>query len=180
MTERAERTSGTRRIRSSRGSATGSHAEAAAGSVLLAEEVYRLVGRSRRMLWMAAASRLEARGESIFTWQALCYLVRNGATSQRDLAYANAQHPAGISRLLEELEAEKLIRRAPDPSDRRKLLVQATAKGRARLEAATPDVMDAVDEAMRELSTAQREELRALLEGLLAPSEAAPKKTARA
>ena len=140
-------------------------------SVLLAEELYRLVGRSRRLLWMSAARSLEARGRSIFTWQVLCYLVRNGATTQRDLAYANAQHPAGISRLLEELESEKLIRRAADPNDRRKLLVEPTAKGRAWLEAETPDVMSAVDIAMRELSRPQREDLRALLERLLAATE---------
>ena len=137
-------------------------------SVLLAEELYRLVGRSRRLLWMSAARSLEARGRSIFVWQVLCYLVRNGPTTQRDLAYANAQHPAGISRLLEELESEKLIRRAADPNDRRKLLVEPTAKGRAWHDAEMPDVMTAVDDTLRELSKGQRQDLRALLERLLA------------
>ena len=116
---------------------------------------------------MAAARSLEARGESIFTWQTVCYLVRNGATSQRDLAYANAQHPAGISRLVEELEANGLVKRTEDASDRRRLLVEATPKGRAWLDKMTPSVMADVDEAMRELDKGDRGALRELLERLL-------------
>lgn len=149
--------------------------KSASSSILLAEEVYRLVGRSRRALWMAAARCLEGRDESIFTWQAVCYLVRNGPTNQRDLAYATAQHPAGISRLVDELETSGMVRRTPDKEDRRRLLVQATPKGRAWLESATPHVMGAVDEAMGNLSSSDREELRALLERLLASTVAAPK-----
>jgi DNA-binding MarR family transcriptional regulator len=122
---------------------------------------------------MAAARCLEARGESIFTWQVVCFLVRNGPTSQRDLAYANAQHPAGISRLVEELEGEGLVSRAADPNDRRKQLVEATPKGRTWLEGATPSVMQAVDQTMSGLSNAARSELRVLLEALLAEDEGA-------
>jgi DNA-binding MarR family transcriptional regulator len=138
--------------------------------VLLAEELYRLVGRTRRHLWTTAARALEARGESIFTWQVLCYLVRHGPTTQRDLAFANAQHPAGISRLIEELEAEKLVRRSVDARDRRKLLVEATPEGKAWLDAATPDVFGAVDGALAGLTTGQRQALRDLLERLLTAS----------
>jgi len=139
--------------------------------ILLAEEIYRLVGRSRRLLWTAAARCLEARGESIFTWQAVCYLARNGPTSQKDLAYANAQHPAGISRLVEELEDTGLITRSADPNDRRQKLVEATPKGRAWLDSVTPHVMDAVNEAMVGLSLRKREALRGLLTELLGESD---------
>jgi MarR family transcriptional regulator, lower aerobic nicotinate degradation pathway regulator len=139
--------------------------------MLLAEELYRLVGRSRRLLWTAAARCLEARGESIFTWQAVCYLVRNGPTSQKDLAYANAQHPAGISRLVEELEENGFVTRSPDPADRRRLLVEATPKGRAWLDRLTPDVIAAVNETMAGLSGRKREALRGLLTELLGESD---------
>ncbi len=144
---------------------------------LLAEELYRHVGRARRLLWTAAAGCLEEQGESIFTWQVLCTLVRYGAKTQRDLAYATAQHPAGLSRLLDELEAEKLIARKPDPADRRKLLVSATPKGKARFEAASPPVWRGVDEALGVLTSAQRQDLRNLL-AILVPLEAPAKKKA--
>ena len=141
---------------------------------LLAEEIYRHINRSKRLLWTAAAHRLEEAGESIFIWQVLCFLVRNGPQTQRDLAYANAQHPAGLSRLLDELEAERLIVRAVDPKDRRRSLVRATAKGKARFEAASPQVWAAVDEALGALTPKQRVDLRALL-GILVPLDAPPK-----
>jgi DNA-binding MarR family transcriptional regulator len=134
---------------------------------LLTEEVYRLVNRSRRLLMLATARCLEARGETIFTWQVVCYLSRNGPTSQKDLAYANAQHPAGISRLVEELEEQGLVTRAPDPADRRRLLVQVTPHGRAWLDKLMPEVIGAVNDAMHALSHKKREALRELLTELL-------------
>ena len=144
-------------------------------SNLLAEELYRHVNRARRLLWTTAAGCLEEQGESIFTWQVLCTLVRYGAKTQRDLAYATAQHPAGLSRLLDELEAEALISRKPDPADRRKLLVRATAKGKARFEGASPAVWRGVDEVLGVLTAAQRQDLRNLL-AVLVPLDAPAKK----
>lgn len=139
----------------------------------MAEEIYRLVSRSRRLLWMALAAELERRGESIFIWQTVCYLARNGPTSQRDLAYANAQHPAGMSRLLSELEAQGLVRRRTDASDRRKLLVEVTTKGRAWFDTVTPGLMSGVDVAMGRLSARDRGALRDLLARLLGEEDGA-------
>ncbi len=155
-------------------------------SAPLAEEVYRLIGRSRRLLWMASARALEARGDSAFTWQVLCYLVHHGATVQQDLAMATAQDPASMSRLLDELTERKLVRRTPDPADRRRSLVEATKKGETWHRSASPTVNAAVEDAMKALSSRQRESLRDLLRVLLqvpageAAPEAPPKRTKRA
>ena len=137
------------------------------GERLLAEEIHRLVGRSRRRLWLATTRCIEDRGESPFRWHVVCYLVRNGPTTQRDLAYATAQHPAGISRLVEELEDDGLVRRKHDEGDRRKLMVHVTRKGKAWFESLAPTVNAAALEAMSKLSPAQRLELRDLLKLLL-------------
>lgn len=139
----------------------------------LTEELYRLIGRARRGLWTAAARCMEARGQSIFTWQVLCYLVRSGPTAQRDLAYFTAQDPAGISRVVDDLLARGLVRRRPDARDRRRLRVEATAKGRAWFRDASPDVMAKVEEALSGLSRPQRRQLRDLLETLLSSSDSA-------
>ena len=135
--------------------------------LLLAEEIHRLVGRSRRKLWLTTSRCLEQRGESPFRWHVVCYLVRNGATTQADLAYATAQHPAGISRLVEELEGDGMVKRKHDEEDRRKLVVQVTPKGQAWFEALAPVVNAAVLEAMSKLGARERTELRDLLELLL-------------
>ncbi len=138
---------------------------------ILTEELYRLVGRTRRLLWTAAARGNEKRGHSIFTWQVLCYLVRNGPTAQRDLAYFTAQDPAGISRVVDELLEKRLVRRRQDAGDRRKQLVATTAKGRAWFEDVSPDVMAEVEDVLEGMPTAERRRLRDLLVTLVSFAE---------
>ncbi len=135
--------------------------------LLLAEEIHRLVGRTRRRLWLATSRCLEDRGESPFRWHVVCYLVRNGPTTQRDLAYATAQHPAGISRLVEELQESGLVEREHDEADRRKLMVRVTPKGKAWFESLAEAVNAAALDAMSKLTQAERLELRAHLKKLL-------------
>lgn len=135
-------------------------------STELAEEIYRLVCQSRRTLWMEANHALEARGESIFKWQIVSWVTRNGPTTQRDLSYAVSHHPAGISRQVDELEAAGMVRRQ-SVKDRRRLLVESTLKGRRWFRALSAVVMDAVDTSLSGLSEGQRRDLRTLLRGLL-------------
>ena len=135
--------------------------------LLLAEEIHRLVGRTRRRLWLATSRCLEDRGESPFRWHVVCYLVRNGPTTQRDLAYATAQHPAGISRLVEELQENGLVEREHDEADRRKLMVRVTSKGKAWFESLAPTVNASALEAMSKLTQTERLELRGHLMKLL-------------
>jgi MarR family 2-MHQ and catechol resistance regulon transcriptional repressor len=125
--------------------------------------VGRLLFRARRALWSAAAGRLEARGESVLAWQLLNQLQRCGPGTQREIAERAAQHPTGVSRLLEQLERGGFVRRRRDAADRRKVRVEITAHGVLRLEESRPEVLTAVDEVLRPLSLAERHALRALL-----------------
>lgn len=129
-----------------------------------------MIGRSRRCLWLTAARNLEARGESIFTWQIVSYVARNGPTTQRALAYAIAQHPAGISRQVDALERAGLVRRQP-VTDIRRLLVAATPKGVRWYETVSPAVMEEVNDVLGELSEAKRKQLADLLKTFLASVE---------
>ena len=138
----------------------------ARGARWINEEVGRLLFRARRALWAAAASRLEAHGESILAWQLLNQLQRAGPGTQREIAERAAQHPTGVSRLLEELERGGYVRRSRESADRRKVRVEITAQGVARLEGSRPEVLTAVDEVLRPLSLTERHALRALLEKL--------------
>jgi MarR family 2-MHQ and catechol resistance regulon transcriptional repressor len=143
-----------------------------AASARLVEDLGRALFRARRLLWTRAAGRLETRGESILAFQMLGHLQRYGPTSQGEIATATAQHPTGVSRLLEELERGGFVRRARDSRDRRKLRVKITALGVARLEEARPEVLAAVDEVLRPLAGAERRSLGALLEKLIAGNPA--------
>lgn len=139
-----------------------------AADTSLPEEFGGLIGRTRRLVWSSAQRALHAQGESMLTMQLLMRLTKHGAMTQIELAQATAQHPAGISRLLEELEKDGLIRRARDPNDRRKLRVEATAKAKARLRAARPLISEAVDEVLEVLSADEKRALRAILTKIIA------------
>lgn len=141
-------------------------------TLALTEDVYRLIARSRRLLLATAGRALAARDRSVLMWQVLAWLEREGAQTQRQLATSVAQDPAGLSRLLEEMEAQKLLARTPDPTDGRKLLVRVTRKGKAQLAADMPSAMTAVDEVMSGLGTDERLALKTLLERLLETHEA--------
>ncbi len=135
------------------------------------EELSALIARSRRRVWTLAARQLEQMGESIHTWQLLYHLRRLGPVAQCDLAMVCGQHPAGVSRMLDAMERDLLVRRSRDPDDRRRVRVEATARGLARLKAMQPEVGMAADRALDRLSPEDRRQLRALLEKLLADEE---------
>lgn len=105
-------------------------------------------------------------------------LQRNGAMTGAALAGELGIQPQSLTRLLAGLQADRLIRRSPDPADGRQTLIELTAKGsetlaadmferRRRLAAAVAGV----------LTPAEREVLRVASElmekvaGAIAPAE---------
>jgi DNA-binding MarR family transcriptional regulator len=62
-------------------------------------------------------------------------LDRCGAASVSDLAAAERMRPQSMAQTVAELEADGLVARRPDPSDRRRALVELTEQGRAVLTA---------------------------------------------
>jgi DNA-binding MarR family transcriptional regulator len=63
-------------------------------------------------------------------------VIAEGPRSAGDIAAQTALTPASVTTLIDRLEARKLVRRSPDPTDRRRVLVEATDKSR-KLIAAT-------------------------------------------
>ena len=61
-------------------------------------------------------------------------LDREGPRSVSDLATAERVRPQSMAQTVQELEADGLVVRRPDPDDRRRALVELTAEGRAALE----------------------------------------------
>jgi len=129
----------------------------------LSEEIASGVVRVRKRMMAEADRRLAERGESVVTWQVLSALQRCGPSAQNELAQNIGQHPTGMSRLLEELERARLVRRTRDRSDRRKILVEPTARGRAFLEQGRPLVDAAVEQVLAPLDRVERRTLRDLL-----------------
>jgi MarR family transcriptional regulator, lower aerobic nicotinate degradation pathway regulator len=145
-------------------------------SEVLNDELGWLIARSRRHVFRHANERLERIGASMFFFPLLRRVVEAGAMSQLELARLTAQHPAAVCRTLEDMERRKLVRRVRDKRDRRRVLVSATPQGRALFDRIHPEVILGVDEALCQLTHAERTKLRVLLRKLIsaAADEPAP------
>ena len=73
---------------------------------------------------------------------------------------------------VDRLAAAGLVRREPDPQDRRGVLVTLTPAGRARVDAALADLVRSEDLLLNGLSEADRSTLADLLRVLLVPLDA--------
>jgi DNA-binding MarR family transcriptional regulator len=62
-------------------------------------------------------------------------LDREGPASVSDLAVAEKVRPQSMAQTVGELESDGLVKRTPDPDDRRRAFVALTAAGRKTLEA---------------------------------------------
>lgn len=129
----------------------------------LNEEICKLLGNARRRVWQVATRHLAEHEMSMFSYQLLARAVQTGGVNQSELCELTWQHPAGISRTLDELEQSGLVQRQRDAEDRRKIRVVPTQRGHARYRRVRPAIAAAVDEALAPMSHADRLRLRALL-----------------
>jgi len=129
----------------------------------MVEELGMLIAKTRKMVWTNATRRLEESGNSMLEWQLLAHLVRAGKRTQIEVAVALAQHPAGLSRLVDDLEKQGYVARCRDQEDRRRVYVEATARGHRRFRSILPEVLRGVDQALEPLSEEERRRLRDLL-----------------
>jgi MarR family transcriptional regulator, transcriptional regulator for hemolysin len=89
-----------------------------------------LVARAARQWRRAVDRRLHPFGLSEATWLPLIYLARAaGPMRQKDLAAALALDGSSVVRLLDALEASRLIERGEENTDRRAKLTTITAQG---------------------------------------------------
>ncbi|MDP3277271.1 MAG: MarR family winged helix-turn-helix transcriptional regulator [Deltaproteobacteria bacterium] len=132
---------------------------------LLAEEgLQMLMARAGRAIAEKVESAVVAHGESLILFRPLAIVVRFGAKSQQDIARLTAQHPAGVSRIVEDLEKRGLIRRERAAHDRRTVLVEPTLKGRRLFAKVNPSVLAALESAIGGLNEQQRAHLLEALE----------------
>jgi MarR family transcriptional regulator, organic hydroperoxide resistance regulator len=133
----------------------------------LADELSRLIPQARHLIWGLAAQELGRFGESVFSWQLLARVLSHRGANQSELARLTAQHPAGVCRSLEELEARGLVRRFRDKGDRRNVRVEATPAGGDWVHQIRPAVRLAVQEALEPLTRTEQRTLCKLLAKLV-------------
>jgi MarR family transcriptional regulator for hemolysin len=88
------------------------------------------LARTSKSVGRAFNDALGEAGGSLPVWLILTTLRGDAHASQHELARAIGIEGPTLTRHLDRMEADRLIRRRPHPSDRRKIQVEATAAGR--------------------------------------------------
>jgi DNA-binding MarR family transcriptional regulator len=112
---------------------------------------------------------LEPTGLSLAKLGALRHLAEaNQPLALGQLAERIACVKSNVTQLVDRLETDQLVRRVPDPSDRRSVRAEITEEGRTRYEAGMKALVVAEDEIAADLSLSDREQLQELLGKLAA------------
>jgi DNA-binding MarR family transcriptional regulator len=88
--------------------------------------------------------------------------VADAPLSMKDLAAALDIDPPNATVLVDDLEAQGLVRRRPHPTDRRAKIVEATPKGKSVATRAN-DILGTPPDALGDLGVRELEELRRVL-----------------
>ena len=123
----------------------------------------RLVGMTAAQTRRVAADALSAVGAHKDHFVVLAALVEFGPASQADLSRRTRIFKSDLVSVLNDLETDRLVRRAPDPDDKRRNVITVTAAGKRRLTELTGILDDVNDHFMAPLSAAERTQLFALL-----------------
>jgi len=133
------------------------------------EAIQRLVWSGRlahRIMEQAAvAAGFRRRGD----YEVLSLLRRNEPTllSPAEVAQELLASPSGMTGKLDRLEEQGLIRRTPDPQDRRAVRLRVTDAGRTMMDEAFGASLGAYESMLDGLSRTETQDLAALLEKLL-------------
>lgn len=128
--------------------------------------------RIARGLARVGDARLRALDFATAQLPVLSALAGRKQMSQIELArWAKVEQPS-MAQLLTRMERDGLVRREPDPTDRRSSMISLTKEAQARLPAAREILRQGNKEAMRGLSAEEVETLLALLRRVLANIEA--------
>jgi DNA-binding MarR family transcriptional regulator len=138
-------------------------------------QVLSRISRLARHLDRARRTAFTARGLESWEFDVLSALRRQGQPYQLSpgaLLRATLVTSGTMTNRIDRLAAAGLVRRHPDPQDKRGVLVTLTAEGRARVDAALADLLGREEALLAGLDSGERQELAGLLRILLAPFDA--------
>jgi DNA-binding MarR family transcriptional regulator len=127
------------------------------------EDLGALFARVTRRLVDAERPLLAELGLSMWGYIALSHLAHAPAETQLALAQAISYDKTRLIGLLDELEADSLITRTPDPADRRARIVSLTTAGTKRHASARRAIRKLEDDVLADFSAAERTRLRRTL-----------------
>jgi DNA-binding MarR family transcriptional regulator len=139
-------------------------------------QVLSRISRLARHLDIARRGAFTDHGLESWEFDVLAALRRQGPPFQLTpgaLLRATLVTSGTMTNRVDRLAAEGLVRREPDPSDKRGVLVTLTGQGRERVDAALADLLRRERALLAGLDSGQRRHLADLMRILLAPFDAA-------
>lgn len=130
-----------------------------------------LLGRAAARGHRLVADALAAEGMRMMHHAVLSAVAELGPVSQADLGRTLAIDPKDMVALVNDLQKEGLVTRAPDPRDRRKNAIEISAEGQRRLRRTQKLGDEANAELTAALTPEEREQLIALLTRIALPGE---------
>lgn len=131
--------------------------------------VYRLIYLNERYM-AAMQSRLRKQGLTLGSYGVLACLRRRGepyAMSPTAIFQALSLSSGGVSNLLEKMEKDRLVKRSPDPTDRRGVLVKLTNRGKVIADEAAALEAGVEEEFISDVSDAELSALNSVLRRVL-------------
>jgi DNA-binding MarR family transcriptional regulator len=122
-----------------------------------------LLGQAALAAQRQVGERLAAAGAHRSHYAVLAALEEQGPASQADLGRRIGLDRSDVVALLDDLTGRSLVRREPDPGDRRRNVVSITAAGRRQLHRLDEVVAAAQDALLTGLSPRERTQLVRLL-----------------
>jgi DNA-binding MarR family transcriptional regulator len=101
------------------------------GAPVSGAELAGLLARAERAVAGRLAAALDAEGATLERWRVLRALADGQGHPMYEIAAAALLPPPSLTRVVDGLVADALVHRHVDPSDRRRVLVLLTARGRA-------------------------------------------------
>lgn len=131
--------------------------------------VYRLIYLNERYM-AAMQSRLRKQGLTLGSYGVLACLRRHGepyAMSPTALFKKLSLSSGGVSNLLEKMEKDRLVKRSPDPNDRRGVLVKLTNRGKVIADEAAAQEASIEEDFIADVSDAELSALNTTLRRIL-------------
>ena len=130
-----------------------------------------LMARANAISVSSANAALAAHGLKVRSYSVLALAAAGTRPTQKELSEFLKLDPSQIVSLIDQLETRELVRREPNPGDRRANVVVATDAGRALYEQAREATLAAEQSAFAALSAADRVTLSSLVRSIAASAD---------
>lgn len=135
--------------------------------VVLDEDIAHLIRRAHQRASATFMSVLSEHNLTPAQFFALARLREKVEVSQNLLGRMSAMDPATIQGVIKRLGERGLIKRTPDPTDRRRMILRLTAEGKRLIDGLEAGMREVSEKILAPLSGEQREQLRALLKRIV-------------